>query len=123
MLEVGCYIRQKDGIHKIYAINDKKSKWKYLIDKDEDGWCRQTCDENITEHSKNVTELIKAGDIVKYKARGMRLTNIAVVESYKDARNGREYLLVGRYSLEQVKILEILTKEQYKTNCYKVEEY
>lgn len=31
MLEVGCYIRQKDGIHKIYAINDKKSKWKYLL--------------------------------------------------------------------------------------------
>lgn len=68
MLEVGCHIRQNDGIHKIYAINDKKSKWKYLIDKDEDGWCRQTCDENIIEHSKEDIKLNVGQEKLSIKA-------------------------------------------------------
>lgn len=32
-LEVGMYVRTKDGIHKIFNIDNKKTVWKYECDK------------------------------------------------------------------------------------------
>ena len=98
---------------------------------DEGGYCNEHINGNkigyvtydeIVKHSKNIKDLIEADDIVKYNLRGLAVTRVAVVKKYKDARNGKEHLIVEGYSLEQVKILEILAKEQFKYNCYEVKE-
>lgn len=38
----------------------------------------------------------------------------------RDVRSNKESILIDGYNLEQINILEILTKEQYNINCYKV---
>lgn len=43
------------------------------------------------------------------------------VEKYKNARSFKEYLGVEGFGLEQIRILNVLTKEQFTQNSYKVE--
>lgn len=81
-----------------------------------------TFSDRVVNHSKDPKDLVQAGDVVKYKSKGLRSIYIAEVRKYTDARSNKELLLVRGYSLENVEILEILTKEQFKQNSYKVVE-
>lgn len=76
--------------------------------------------EYITKHSQRIIDLIEEGDILRYKLKGLKNEYITVVKKYYDARSNENWLLINGYKLEQVEILEILTKEQYKENCFKV---
>ena len=106
MLEVGKYVRNKRG--KIFRYG----KGRAYLGKDNE----------IVKNSKNIIDLVKAGDILKYKLKGLKSEYMTVVKEYHDARSNEKWLLINGYKLEQVEILEILTKEQYNANCYRLEE-
>lgn len=79
---------------------------------------------NIVKHSKHIIDLIEVGDYVNgYK----------IVETYTDSKKEDEVWLGVVVSSKMIKeplqeyfdsemIKTILTHEQYKQNCYKVEE-
>lgn len=71
---------------------------------------------------ENIKDLIEAEDIVVYKIKGLENgTYIDIVKEIQDARTLTTKRRVKLYSLEQLNILQILTKEQFKANCYEVE--
>lgn len=115
MIEVNEYVRTKNG---------------YIIRVDENtnifnlGWKEQyidmettrygfTCEEEIVKHSKQLIDLIEVGDIVRIRT--------GLYSSFMEFIDNEECLLILK---EQVKkfwaIEEILTKEQFEANCYKV---
>lgn len=65
---------------------------------------------------KNGVELYE-GDIVIYNVNS-KMTDIEIVKEHIDARTQEKTLRVGLWSLEQVKIKEILTKEQFNQMKY-----
>lgn len=76
--------------------------------------------ENISKHSKNLIDLIEIGDIVN---------NYIVLDVMEDLQTGEIHLEMpssfpkkGSCAIYANEIREILTKEQYMQNCYKVEE-
>lgn len=76
---------------------------------------------DIAKHSKNIKDLIETGDIVIYRVNNL-FTDIEIVKEYTDARTLKTELRIGLYSLEQVDIKKILTKERFENECFKVEE-
>ena len=50
------------------------------------------------------------------------MTDIEIVKEHTDARTLKKTLRVGLWSLEQVNIKQILTKEQFEGESYRVEE-
>lgn len=127
-IQVGYYVRTNEGIiGKIKRIEfdktDKSLKW-YVFDKKrpdlnviEEVYINKPY---IVQHSKNIKDLIIEEDILRYKLKGLKNEYITVVKKCYDARSNENWLLINGYKLEQVEILEILTKEQYKENCFKV---
>lgn len=111
-IEVNEYIRTKNGsIDKVINPNYYMSiyveckKGMYLLD-------------NVVKHSKQLIDLIEVGDVIKYKIENVTLetkgylkgiTDISDKEMLRNIRNDKNY-----------KVLEILTKEQFLANCYKV---
>ena len=106
-IEVNEYVRTKNGIiDKVINSNFYMSiyveceKGLYLI-------------ENIVKHSKQLIDLIEVGDIVRIRT--------GLYSSFMEFIDNEECLLILK---EQVKkfwtIEEILTKEQFEANCYKV---
>ena len=74
----------------------------------------------IVKHSKQLIDLIEVGDIIKY-----RIDNISTTLETKGYIKGivdiaDEEMLQRIKSDKNYNILEILTKEQYMANCYKV---
>ena len=72
------------------------------------------------KHSKQLIDLIEVGDIIKY-----RIDNISTTLETKGYIKGivaiaDEEMLQRIKSDKNYNILEILTKEQYMANCYKV---
>lgn len=126
MIEVGEYVRTKDGyIAKI--INDNTTNNSYF-DVDnfkilrpigpnatmEFFYTDDLYKEEIVKHSKNIIDLLKVGDIVEmYDVLNedvIYIWNEEMLKAVKeDVANG-------------IKIRRILTKEQYEANCYKVKE-
>jgi hypothetical protein len=76
--------------------------------------------ENILKHSKNIIDLIEEGDILRYRLNNLSSIKIGEVRKYKDARSFEEYLGVEGFNLEQIEILKIVTKEQFKSIEYEV---
>lgn len=75
---------------------------------------------NIVKHSKQLIDLIEVGDIIKY-----RIDNISTTLETKGYIKGivdiaDEEMLQRIKSDKNYNILEILTREQYMANCYKV---
>ena len=71
------------------------------------------CDDYPVKHSKQLIDLIEVGDIVRIRT--------GLYSSFMEFIDNEECLLILK---EQVKkfwtIEEILTKEQYMANCYKI---
>ena len=76
--------------------------------------------EDIKKHSKNLIDLIEVKDVIRY-----RIDNISTTLESKGYIEGIVDIS-GEEMLQKIKsdknyhILEILTKESYMTNCYKV---
>lgn len=104
------YVRNVFGdIYKVDDVTDIMYKTDFLYNR-------------IVKQSNNIIDLVQAGDIVKYKLKGLKRISIAKVINYIDARSDKELLLIEGYSLENVEILEILTKEKYNQECSEVVE-
>lgn len=135
-IEVGEYIRTKDGI--IAKITDIVKE--YCIDCDNDvfdvgnsammeiPW--KHIKEHVIKHSKNLIDLIEIGDIVN-GYRILEMVNSIYKKSkwiliYKNEREKYErWIYIKEYDGKihtQDDIKTILTKEQYMQNCYKLEE-
>ena len=100
MIEVGEYVRTKDG--RIYQVNSSNDEWAlsdifYKV---------------IVKHSKNIIDLIEVGDYVKSKD-GIEGKVDFVMLPLKIFVNGEEIL--------NDDIKSIVTKEQYKNIEYIVE--
>lgn len=123
MEEIGEYGRTKNGhIDKYVNIEGKSYK---LIVRDnkltELRWYVEDCG-GIVNHSKNIKDLVQAGDVVIYRIKGFEHYNIDIVKEYTKVSTLKTELRVGLYSLEQVEIKQILTKEKFESECYKVKE-
>lgn len=115
-IKVGEYVKLRDGeITKVEAINEKTFRCKFHKVR-----CELFID-FIVNHSKNIKDLVQAGDVVIYTINS-KFADIEIVREYTDARTLKTELRVGLYSLEQVDIKQILTKEQFESESYKVKE-
>ena len=105
-LEVGEYIRTKDGIIakvkniicKGYVI--KSLEGCIILDNENESIVNQ----KEVKHSKNIIDLIEVGDFVNNEYMSHSVD------------------IYVRFIRDKNKIKTILTKEQYMQNCYKVEE-
>ena len=108
MIEVGDFVRTDTGkIDKVINNNYYMPQYivceKGIVDK-----------ENIVKHSKNIIDLIEVGDIVH--TRDVLNEDIVYIWSEKFLKALKEDLNSG------IELIEILTKEQYMQNCYKIPE-
>lgn len=113
-LKVGEYIRTSTGkIEKITGIYKNDG----FIDTD-----KEVCVDfvKIAKHSKNIIDLIKIGDYIN-KHIVVDITeniyNQKIVITEVDGKDG-----AIRHNYLEKGIKEILTKEQYQNNCYRLEE-
>lgn len=112
MIEVGEYVRTRDGI--IFRADEENKNIQI------NEFMNMRGEKDIVKHSKKITDLIKIGDLIKYKLKNLQNYSYGIVHITKDPRTLEETLRIGLYKLESVEILEILTKEQYEANCYNV---
>ena len=125
-IKVGEYIRTKDGVIAKVTYVDAM-----MVDCDRDVFDLDNLDmmeipteyikEYIVKHSTNIKDLVQAGDIILYNVNS-KMTDIENVKEHIDARTQEKTLRVGMWSLEQVEIKEILTKEQFNQMKYIVGE-
>lgn len=121
-IEIGEYVRTKNGIiDKVERFSVGCCVW-YC----ENGMCIDECNcigthlEDIVKHSKQLIDLIEVKDVIKY-----RINNISTTLETKGYIEGiigisDEEMLQEIKSDKDYHILEILTKESYMANCYKV---
>ena len=76
--------------------------------------------ENIAKHSKQLIDLIEVKDVIKYRINNISTTleTKGYIEGIVDISD--EEMLQRIKNDNNYHILEILTKEQYLANCYKV---
>ena len=114
-IEVNEYVRTKNGvIDKVDAlygmientVHLEKQKWFDI--------------KNIVKHSKQPIDLVEVKDVIKYRIDNISTTleTKGYVEGIIDISD--EEMLQRIKNDNNYHILEILTKEQYLANCYKV---
>ena len=121
-IEVGEYVRINNdfrlialGIGKVVGINEDRIYVKmnfelpFSFEK-----------ENIANHSKQLIDLIEVKDVIKYRINNISTTleTKGYIEGIVDISD--EEMLQRIKNDKNYHILEILTKEQYLANCYKV---
>ena len=120
-MEIGDYIRINGIIGKVEQVGNSL----FWI---EDGSSYSLSDKSI-KYSKNVTNLIKVGDILKINNKkyevvfdesigkiGLLIPN----EKQLAVRHCSLKYVFSKNGIEEFKNIEILTKEQYEVNCYKL---
>lgn len=75
----------------------------------------------IVDHNKDIRKLIKIDDLLKYKVNS-NCTNIDNVKEFFNPTTNKKYLGVSGWGLEQIKILKLIPKEQFKIIGYDIEE-
>lgn len=116
-IEVGEYVRlaRNQGINKIIEIDEDGFLVLEEIIADEFGdecyaISPKDIDKEILKHHKIISEIVEVGDFVN----GKRIHKI-------DKGNDYCYLFYGNCkNFVSYQIKEILTHEQYESNCYKV---
>ena len=121
-IEVNEYVRTKNGY--IIRVDEKTNifnlgyKEQYIdMETTRYGF---TCEEEIVNHSKQLIDLIEVKDVIKYRIDNISTTleTKGYIEGIVDISD--EEMLQRIKSDKNYHILEILTKESYMTNCYKV---
>lgn len=121
------YIRTVDGyIRKVIQVNEKGSYeclcWgAYLVDEKYKNSVGISA-KKVKNHSFNIIDLIEEGDIVEFRINELSKIDISFVKLYRDVRSGKSYLGVDGFNIENVIILSIMTKEQFKNGKYGVGE-
>ena len=116
-IEVGEYVRTKEEeIHKVIKIIEDDGDWDYYCCGNNTGYFAM----DIANHSKHLIDLIEVKDVIKYRINNISTTleTKGYVEGIVDISD--EEMLQRIKSDKNYHILEILTKEQYLANCYKV---
>lgn len=112
-------MRTKNGeIHKVIDIEKGSIKIKSIKIKSQyKEWIGLCC---IANHSKQPIDLIEVKDVIKYRINNISTTleTKGYVEGIVDIPD--EEMLQRIKSDKNYHILEILTKEQFEANCYKV---
>ena len=125
-IEVNEYVRTKDGrIAQIKSIDYEAGIYRFdrIVYINEFGMKENVLYNNemfkklIVKHSKQLIDLIESEDLIIYRLRGLKSQRRGFIRIYND---GKEKLGIDNYSLEQVKIIKILTHQQFEANCYKV---
>lgn len=112
-IKVGEYVRTAEGlIRKVDQIGN-------CIFWLEDNTSISLGDINI-KHNFNINELLEEGDILEYTVNNLTTPKVTRIIKYKEARTFKEYLGVEGYKLEQIKIIRVITKEQFKDVSYEV---
>lgn len=118
-IEVEEYVKTKDGV--IAKVTDVLDN--YSVDCDNDVYDLKNMpmmeipweyvDEYVVNHSKNIIDLIEVGDYV----------NNGYIYEVGNTEDGHKWVhnLNGLLLFED-DIKTVLTKEQYQSNCYTVEE-
>lgn len=134
-IEVGEYVRTEGGLIAKYLgfeKDDSDMKYnKHLFDNEiywyyeyyieyvyEEDW--NQFKEDIVNHGKNLIDLIKVKDVIKYRIDNISTTleTRGYIEGIVDISD--EEMLQKIKSDKNYHILEILTKEHFEANCYKV---
>lgn len=117
-IEIGEYVRTLDGIKKIIKANkgiERTYRGQYEIEpKYKGSYC--ISEKNIIKHSKNIIDLIEVGDYVN----GRKIERINDYGDFKRADFNLDYDDCDAVYNEDIKT--ILTHEQFKENCYRLEE-
>lgn len=120
-IEVGEYIRTDDGIiAKVNNIDElridiptDRAVYRIWVD---DYYGNHKEDRFIKSHSKNIIDLIEIGDIVAVKDTIDNYTDTFIEEISNDF--GLKAIQLGVEIGHNI-LISILTREQYKQNCYK----
>lgn len=120
-LKVGMYVRI-DGrnansikyhswfmIDKIRHISNEKSKYKYYIKEDIDGYCFAVSNKMIAKASFNIADVLEAGDIAYMLAYG-----IPVLKPISESD-------ILEIKLGNFQVIRVATKEQFESMSYKVD--
>lgn len=114
-IKVGNFIRTANGVIgkikyiKNYMFEFEDSNRDYIDYKSHNFYDSKT--------GSSLKDLVQAGDIILYNVNS-KMTDIEIVKEHIDARTQKKTLRVGLWSLDQVEIKEILTKEQYNQMKY-----
>lgn len=106
-IEINEYVRTTDGkTDKVLVLLEDN------ICLEKHKWCS---DKYIAKHSKDIIDLVEPGDVVEVLdidwIRIFNIDNEDILVDFKEEIEEKNW-----------KLLSILTKEQYKKNCYRVEE-
>ena len=129
-IKVGEYVRtpQQGYIGKLVEVNENVLNY-YKIDVGREIRRINGMSDNYIysrdgfglKHSSNIKDLIQVGDIIIYTIN-CKIADIDIVKEHTDARTLKKTLRVGLWSLEQVNIKQILTKERFESESYRLEE-
>ena len=114
-IEVNEYVRTKNGvIDKVDALYGMIENTVHLEN------LKWFDIKNIVKHSKQLIDLIEVKDVIKYRINNISTTleTKGYIEGIVDISD--EEMLQRIKNDNNYYILEILTKEQYLANCYKV---
>lgn len=126
-IEVGEYVRTKNGISKVIENVDKYVTEEQICVDFISGMYHQVISKHrIVNHSKQPIDLIEVGDIINKEL----VIGIIDITNDKEEKIGRKLItqyrsaqftgLDIRYYISADDIKTILTKEQYEANCFKV---
>lgn len=117
-IEVNEYVRTRAG--HIYKITNIDENGLIYWNKIQCGWSEQQLEDIIVKHSKQPIDLVKVKDVIKYRIDNISTTleTKGYIEGIVDISD--EEILQEIKSDKDYHILEILTKESYMANCYKV---
>lgn len=114
-IKAGEYVRTKDGlIDKVQNYSYSQNIWHC-----ENGMCIDECNcigthlKDIANHNFNIKELLEEGDIVNRQI-------VVYIEGEGLVIERAEYIF-PYILIEEIKIEEILTHEQYERNYYRLE--
>lgn len=128
-IEIDEYVRTKDGrIAQIKSIDYEAGIYRfdriiYINDfamKEDALYNNEVFKKLIVKHSKQLIDLVEVKDVIKYRIDNISTTleTKGYIEGIVDISD--EEMLQEIKSDKDYHILEILTKESYMANCYKV---
>ena len=121
-LEIGQYIRTKNGIIDKVILNYNSKCASPNCNCKHVSCEKDYYDEDkITKASHNIIDLIEVGDVVKYRELTFNSINNFSGEYVGDIHN-KEILNNIKIEIEKghIKLLGVLTHEQFENNCYKI---
>lgn len=116
-IKVNDFVKLDDGTIGKYQIN---KNWINVVETN-NKYIGFDIEKDVVKHSSNIKDLVQAGDIIIYTIN-CKIADIDIVKEHTDARTLEKSLRVGLWSLEQVNIKQILTKERFESESYRLEE-